>query len=64
MADKPNRFDACSTEVTRGFDRNAKSWERVDRNAIPERPMRNRPLMPNVAELAGEHRGERPRSDE
>ncbi len=30
-----------------------------DKNAIPERPMCNRPLMPNIAELSGEHRGEK-----
>jgi hypothetical protein len=28
----------------------------MSENIVPERPMRNRPIMPNVAELAGEHR--------
>lgn len=32
-----------------------------DANVIESRPLRDRPLLPNVAELAGEHRGERPR---
>lgn len=63
MADKPNRFvdAALNAEIIRGFDRNMESWRRADRNVAPEHPPRDRPLMPNVAELAGEHRGEKER---
>ena len=31
-----------------------------DASVYEPRPLRDRPLMPNVWELAGEHRGERP----
>jgi hypothetical protein len=60
MADRPNRFGVDDAEVTRGFDRNAESWKCADRNVIPERPLRDRPLIASI-ELAGEHRGENPR---
>jgi hypothetical protein len=33
---------------------------RDDASVYKPRPMRDRPLMPNVWELAGDHRGERP----
>ena len=32
-----------------------------DASVYEARPMRDRPLMPNVGELAGEHRGEKPK---